>query len=399
MAPIALTFAVLEIADSSPIALGQVLVARSVPLVLFLLIGGVVADRISRSLVLQVSHLLSGLTQGIVAWLVITGQATLGQLIVLEALNGIVTAFTMPAIQGVVPQVVPRSHLQQANAWLAFSRSGLAVIGPAVAGLIVVTSGAGWALAIDALSWLVAAACMLPLALPSRGPLPRGGRTLLRDLSSGWTMFRSITWLWVVVMSFGVLNAIHAGAWLTLGPIIAKGDPAIGEQGWGYAVSSQAVGLLLLTVVMLRVSFRYPLRAGLLAMLGLAVPLLALGLSWPLMALLAASFLAGAGIEVFGISWQTAIHEHVPEDHLSRVAAYDSLGSFIAIPLGPIIFGPLAAMFGTHTVVTWSPVAFVLVIAATLAVPQVRNLTHAPVEMSPGSPGAPNPAHGQQQAS
>ena len=361
MAPVALAFAVLHI-DPSPMALGQVLAARSVPLVLLLLLGGVVADRLSRGLVLQVSHLLSGLTQGLVAVLVITGNATLGQLIVLEAINGMVTAFTMPAITGIVPQVAPRSHLQQANALLAFSRSGLAVIGPAVAGIIVITHGPGWALAVDALSWLVAAACMLPLSLPASartGDVPGKGlgnrrQSVVHDLASGWSQFRSIRWLWVVVAAFGILNLVHAGAWLTLGPAMAVEDEGVGELGWGYAVSAQAVGLLLLTIVMLRLTFRYPLRAGLLAMLGLAAPLLVLGMSWPLIALLAASFLAGAGIEVFGISWQTAIHEHVPEDHLSRVAAYDSLGSFVGIPIGQLAFGPLAATFGTHQVVLLS---------------------------------------------
>ncbi len=381
MAPVALVFAVLEI-ENSPVAVGQVLAARSIPLVLFLLVGGVVADRFSRSLVLQVSHVLSFLTQGLVAVLVLTDRATLSQLIVLEAVNGVVTAFTMPAIQGVVPQVVPRTHLQQANALLAFSRSGLAVLGPTVAGLLVVGVGAGWALAVDALTWLVAAVCMVPLRLPGRSRAVRGRATVLRDLASGWAKFRSMTWLWVVVLAFGVLNAIHAGAWLTLGPLLAVDDPGIGKLGWGYAVSAQAVGLLLLTVVMLRLSFRYPLRAGLLAMLGLAAPLVALGLSWPLIGLLMAAFVAGAGIEVFGISWQTAIHEHVPEDHLSRVAAYDSLGSFVAIPLGQLAFGPLALAFGTQTVVLCSAVAFVLVIFATLAVPQVRNLRHAPLSRS-----------------
>lgn len=376
MAPVALAFAVLQI-DRSPVALGQVLAARSVPLVLFLLIGGVVADRFSRSLVLQVSHLLSGLTQGLVAVLVITGQATLGQLIVLEAINGMVTAFTMPAIIGAVPQVVPRTHLQQANALLAFSRSGMTVLGPTIAGLIVVVWGPGWALAVDALSWLVAGACMLPLALPGRSRPAAGHSSVLRDLGGGWSLFRSIKWLWIVVLSFGALNTINAGAWLTLGPVIAIEDPGIGKLGWGYAVSVQAVGLLLLTVVMLRVTFRYPLRAGLLAMIGLAAPLFALGLSWPMIGLLAASFMAGAGIEVFGISWQTAIHEHVPEDHLSRVAAYDSLGSFVGIPLGQLAFGPLAAAFGTHQVLVWSGVAFMAIIAATLAVPEVRQLTRA----------------------
>ncbi len=373
MAPVALTFAVLAI-ESSPMALGQVLAARSIALVLFLLVGGVIADRFSRSMVLQISHLLSAATQGAVAFLVLTGRASLWQIIVLETANGALTAFTMPAIQGVIPQVVPRAYLQQANALMSFSRSGLTVLGPTFAALLAVTVGPGWGLVVDALSWVIAAACMIPVGLPAPA---RGGPhrpSMLRELASGWSAFTSHTWLWVVVVAFGLLNGIHAGAWLTLGPVIALADPGIGETGWGYALSAQAIGLLLLTLVMLRISFRYPLRAGLVGTLALALPLIVLATGAGVAPLIIAAFLSGAGIEVFGIAWQTAIHENVPEDHMSRVAAYDSLGSFVAIPLGQMAFGPIAAAFGPKPVVGVSAVVFVVVVVLTLAVRPVRDL-------------------------
>lgn len=382
MAPVALTFAVLEISPS-PAALGGVLAARSVALVVFLLIGGVIADRFSRSAVLQISHLLSALTQGAVAALVISGRGQLSQIIALEVLNGAVTAVTMPAIQGVVPQVVPRSHLQQANALLAFSRGGLTILGPTVAALLAVTVGPGWALAVDALTWLAAALCMLRVRLPRPGLAgePRG-MSLLGDLSSGWAEFTSQRWLWGVVLAFGVLNAIHSGAWLTLGPVIALGSPAVGETGWGYALSAQAVGLLLLTVVMLRLRLRHPLRVGMLSMLGMALPLLALGTEPSVPLLVVTSFLAGAGVEVFSIAWQTTIHERVAPSHVARVSAYDMLGSFVAIPIGQTAAGPLAAGFGSREVVLWSAGLFVVVVFLTLAVPEVRGLQGA------GSAGA-----------
>ena len=129
MAPIALAFAVLDLTDSAS-ALGLVLAARTIPMVLFLLLGGVVSDRFSRSTVVRTANVLSALTQGMVAYLVISGHAELWMLIVLEAANGTVAAFTMPAMEGIVPQLAPRSHLQQANALLSFSRAGLNVVGP-----------------------------------------------------------------------------------------------------------------------------------------------------------------------------------------------------------------------------------------------------------------------------
>lgn len=371
MAPVAITFAVLAMHESAA-ALGLVLAARSVPLVLFLLVGGVVADRFSRSGVLVVSHLGSALTQGAAAYLVITGTAQLSQLVVLEALNGVLTAFTMPAILGLVPQVVPRGHLQQANALLAFSRSGLAVLGPSLSALIVVTLGPGWALLADAASWLLAGLFMLKVKVAATVGGPH--ESMLTELRGGWGVFTQSTWLWVVVLACGILNGIHAGAWATLGPVIALRAPDLGERGWGLALSAEAVGLLALTFVMMRCRLRRPLLVGMLSMLALSLPLFVLALSPRLAPLLLTSFVAGGGVQVFMIAWQTAIHEHVPERFMSRVSAYDSLGSFAAIPLGQLAVGPLVASDGIEHVMLAAAVLFVCVVVATLMVPSVRNL-------------------------
>lgn len=174
MVPVALTFAVLHI-DASAGALAQVLGVRTLAMVVFLLVGGVVADRFSRIVVLQVSHVLTCLTQAVAATLIISGHATLTQLTVIEGVNGAVSAFTMPAMMGIVPLVVDRTRLQQANALLSFSRSGLAVIGPAVAGLLVVGVGPGWALAVDALTYAVATVCLFRVGLPGRSRAACGG--------------------------------------------------------------------------------------------------------------------------------------------------------------------------------------------------------------------------------
>lgn len=373
MAPVALVFAVLHITDSAS-ALGQVLAARSIPLVLFLLIGGVICDRFPRRTVLIVAHVLSALTQSAAAVLVITGQAELWHLVVLEALNGATTAFTMPAILGMVPQLVDRAHLQQANALLAFSRSGMAILGPSVAALLVVTVGPGWALLADSLTWLVAAILMVPIRVVEPAAGRGGSLSLLSELRSGWSVFIGATWLWVVVLACGILNAIHAGAWNTLGPLAALQLPAIGERGWGLALSAEAIGLLLVTLVMLRAKIVHPLRWGVPAMTLLALPLLALGAAADLWVLVAAAFLAGAGVQVFMVTWQTAIQENIPERYLSRVSAYDSIGSFAAIPLGQLAVGPIAAGGDVTGVIWWAGWVFVVVLAITLAVPAVRNL-------------------------
>jgi MFS family permease len=370
MAPVALAFAVLDISDSAAV-LGIVLAARSIPMVAFMLLGGVVADRFSRSLVLQVSHLLSALTQGAVAVLLLTGSAEIWSLVVLEALNGTVTAFTFPALNSVVPAVVDRSLLQQANALLALSRNGLYVVGPTVATALVVTVGSGWALAVDALTWLVAAGCMGLLRVPAVGR--QQPTSVLHDLRVGWGEFTSRTWVWLVVVSVGVMNVIIAGVWVTLGPVIAKDSFGIGP--WGWVLSAQSFGLLVMTVLLTRVSLRRPLLAGMVGLLLTALPMLVLGIDPEVVPLVLLSFAAGAGMEVFGIGWSTALQEQVPEEVLSRVFSYDALGSFVAIPVGQLLAGPLAQWLGTREVAVGGAVLYAVVAAATLLSRSVRELS------------------------
>ena len=167
---VALAFAVLEISDS-PSALGAVLAAHSIPMVVFLLLGGVIADRFGRALVIQVGNVLSGVTQLAIAALVLTGTGQLWQLIVLSAINGVVSAMSFPAFASLVPQLVPRDQLQPANALIALQRNALFMLGPAVAGILVVTIGAGWAVAFDGATYLLAALLLVRVKIPP--PLPR----------------------------------------------------------------------------------------------------------------------------------------------------------------------------------------------------------------------------------
>lgn len=380
MAPVALAFAVLGITGSAS-ALGFVLAARTIPLVLFLLFGGVVADRFSRALVIQLSNVLAGLTQTVVAVLFITGTADLWMVIVLEAANGTVSAFSFPAMNGIIPQLTPRSHLRQANALLSFSRGGLAIIGPTVAAVLVETVGSGWAIAADAATWLVAAACMMRVQLPARPPkADQHAGSMIRELRDGWSVFTGTTWLWVVVLAFSVLNAIEAGAWLTLGPAVA--DRTFGAGGWGTVLSAESFGLLLMTVIMLRVGFRFPLRAGMLGMCCMSVPMLMLGLHPAVAPLAVLAFISGAGVEIFSIGWSLAMQENIDEEMLSRASSYDALGSFVAMPVGQIVYGPLGDAFGYRPVLVTSGLVFVAVCLLTLTSRSVRDLRRAPTPIA-----------------
>jgi MFS family permease len=183
MTPVALAFAVLD-AAGRPTDLGVVLACQILPQLTLVLVGGVVADRFPRRAVLLGSHLVAGTTQAAVAAVIVTGHYHLALVAALAAGNGAAEAFASPALRGIVAELVPAGATQRANASLATARNASRIAGPTVSGLLVVTVGAGWSIALDAASFLLAAALLArlrPGAVPAR-PRPH----LVRDLREGW---------------------------------------------------------------------------------------------------------------------------------------------------------------------------------------------------------------------
>jgi MFS family permease len=212
--------------------------------------------------------------------------------------------------------------------------------------------------------------------MPSK-PAPAERSSTLHELREGWTLFRSITWLWVIVLAFGFLNAIHIGAWNTLGPAVAK--DTIGEQGWGFVLSAESIGLLAMTVFLLRVRLRRPLLYGMLGCSLMSVPIIMLGVQPHLLTLIVVTFIAGAGIETFSMGWNLAMQENIDDSMLSRAYSYDALGSFVAMPVGQLLYGPLGEWFGFRDVLLWSGIAYAAIALLALTSRSVRTLDRAPV--------------------
>lgn len=375
MSAVALAFAVLAISDS-PSALGVVLAAGTAPTILFLLVGGVIADRLPLTVVLRVGMVVLAASQGAAAALVITGVAEIWMLVVLEAVNGTALALVFPAMQSITPQLVPRDLLQKAIALQSFSRGALRIVGPTISALLVVGVGAGWALAVDATTWFAAAVILVKVRLPPPAPREEAASTL-GELRQGWDYVRRTTWLWAVVLGFTFLNVIYAGAWLTLGP--ARANETIGPKGWGLVLSAESVGLVVAAVVLLHRPLKRPLFTGMVWTAALAVPLVVLGVYPHVWLMLPVAFVAGIGFDVFGMGWNLAMQEHVPPDMLSRAYSYDALGSYVAIPLGQLAFGPIGAAFGYRDVLVVSAVVYVLICLLVLSSRSVRDLRRVPV--------------------
>jgi hypothetical protein len=182
---------------------------------------------------------------------------------------------------------------------------------------------------------------------------------------------------------------LQVGVITTLGPAIAK--DTIGKGPWGLVLSAEAAGFLLMSVLLLRVSFTFPLRLGMLGLATPAVLMVLLGVHPTTLPLLAAGFLSGMGTEMFGIGWTTALQEHIPLESLSRVSSYDALGSFVAMPLGQILAGPMAGWFGRDNVAVVGGIIFAATSLATLASPSVRNLQRVAVVQPDRVPDEPSP--------
>jgi MFS family permease len=366
---IALAFAVLALPGAGAGELGLVLAARTLANTVVVVGGGVVSDRLPRNVVLVGSSLVQGVSQALTATLVLTGTASVELLIVLAAVYGIGNGLVVPAEVGLVPQTVSASRLQQANALQGLSRNLVSVIGPALGGVLVVVGSPGVALALDAVTFFVAAALFASIRVQHRVATERAG--FFRELREGWQEFTRHTWLWSTVLLFGVSNLVWVGCWVVLGPVVAK-EQLGGAGAWAIVLSAGGLGSIAGGLTALRYRPRRPLLASVLVAWPLLLSLAALGAYAPLPVLAAASFLSGAGIALHLALWFTVFQREVPAHAQSRVSSYDVLGSLVLIPVGMAVAGPVAAAIGVQETI-WAAFAISLVCQLViLLIPSVR---------------------------
>lgn len=374
MAPVALAFAVLELGGTAT-ELGLVLTLAILPQVFFLLAGGVLADRLPRHLLMVGSNVAAGLAQGVAAVLLLTGLAEIWHLAVVAFVRAVASSFFFPAQQGIVPQTVPAEMLQAANALLRLMLNATTIGGAALGGLIVAGPGPGWAIAVDALSYLVAAAVLLPMRV--RAPAHDESESFLQELRHGWRAFRTRTWIWVIVLGFAFTNGAESAALNVLGPIVAK-ESLGGASVWGLVLATQGIGLVAGSLLALRLRPSRPLLVSVSLMVFLAPPLVLLALEAPWPVIAASTLLTGVVIELFTVLWDTALQTHVPNNVLSRVAAWDAIGSIVLIPAAYALVGPVSDAIGVDATL-WACAAIVVVgILAQLLSREVRNLPREP---------------------
>lgn len=369
MAPVALAFAVLKTGNAT--TFGVVLGARILPIVLLLLFGGVFADRLGGRKVMVASDAVRALAQGLFAVLLLIGRPSVGVMAALAVLNGAGEGIFTPSLQALVPRIAGVERLKDANAFLSLTTSAAGITGPALGGLLAAVAGPASVLGFDALTYCVSIGVLIGL---SSVPQPvRERSSLLKELRSGWTEFRSRAWLWTTTLQFCLFNALVWAPFLVLGPVVAR-DRLGGAWAWGLVTAAQCCGSVAASVVVLRrPEPRRPLVAVTIGTLGYAAPpaLLAAGssLTW----VCGAALLAGAA-SGYGSLETAVIQREVPLEAQGRIAAYQYLGAFALGPLGLVAAGPVSGVFGVGHVLAFAAVWQVVTVMVTLAVPSVRGV-------------------------
>jgi MFS family permease len=370
LVPVALAFAVLGIGGSAT-DLGRVFAGSVLARVTLTLVGGVWADRLPRQLVMLSSDLARAASQGTVAALLITERAEVWHLLVASVVYGSAAAFFNPASTGLLPSVVSPNRLQQANALMNLTRGTAYVGGPALSGVLVAGVGSGWVFAIDAATFVASAAFLASLRVPRTAMHVR--KRFLADLTEGWTELRARTWAWACIAFFSIFNLAIAFFYV-LGPVVSEEELG-GASDWGLIMAGAGVGSLLGATLALRVRPRRPLLFGLSLSLMAPLQLFALAGPAPVAMIALAALLGLAAVYVGNALWLTTLQERVPPHALSRVTAYDWMGSELFMPLGYVIAGPLAGALGRDATLLGAGSVLALASLAVVSVPSVRNLS------------------------
>lgn len=371
VSPIALAYGVLSLPGADGKDLSIVMAARFVPLLGFMLFGGVIADRFQRNRLVGGSDMLGSFLAAVSAISLIAGFSSVWLLATMGALFGILNAIWWPAMSGVLPEILPKEKLQEGNAVIGLMTNFGYIFGTLAGGILVATVGAGWGLLADAISFFIAGAIVW--MLPIIGKVKDESPGILHDLVVGWKEFISRSWVIAMVFAFALINMAFESMLSVLGPLNFS-DPKIGPREWSYNLAGLSVGMLIGGIWILKVKVRKPLFLAMILIAISAVWDFALAFDLPISYTIVASIFSGISLEVFMVTWNTSLQSHVPEESYSRVSSYDTLGSYGIAPLGIVFAGPLAMHFGVNNILFVTGATTLLAATLSLLVKSVREL-------------------------
>ena len=382
---VALSFAVLEVTrsaahpDGNAAAVSFVLAAQLAPMLVFTLVGGILADRFRPQRVMMAANLSAAAGEGLAALMMFTHAANTWNLLVAALLMGTGGALFYPSSQSLTPRLVPEEAMQAASSLSRLAQSSMLMIGSAAGGVLVSVLGPGWAMGLDGVLLLLGTTPLLRITVTALERTAEKAPGMLHELHEGWAEVRSRTWLWAVIACYAAVLAGWFGGFFVLGPEVAKARLG-GAAAWATIVSCDGLGILLGGIAGLVYQVKRPMFVGTILTFAFALPPIVMGLGGPLWAISAVSVLAGFSGEYFMILWTVALTRHIPQDKLARVYSYDALGSLSASPLGDLVAGPAANAVGTKAVQLGAGAVIIGATGLTFMSSQVRHLrADAPV--------------------
>ncbi|MER5478535.1 MFS transporter [Streptomyces sp. NPDC002734] len=390
MLPVALAAGLLQHGYGAG-AVGLAMASTAGSFAALVVFGGVLADRFDARRLMIGADLVRLVTQALAAVLFFTGQVVLWQICLIGALNGVAAAVFQPGVAGTVPRLA--TDVQGANGAIGTAEAGAQLLGPAFAGVLVAFASPGGVFVAHAATYGVGALCLVLLRLP---PLPRrktaAGRVVaafLADLAEGWREFRSRTWMWGVILIWCLMMVASWGPTIPL--VAAEVVREHGAGSYGLVNSAFGAGTVIGGLVAFRLRPRRMLRAGGVAIAAFACFPAVVGAGLEVPAMAAGAVVAGAGRAFWAVMWATTVQTQVPAAVLNRIHAYEVAGSLAMVPVGQSLAGPAAELFGADQVLLAAGAAALVVSAALLAVPAVRNLPRADRPAVRGGPAAPVP--------
>ena len=374
LSPIALAYGVLSLPGADGSDLSIVMGARYLPLIIFMLVGGVFADRFQRNRIVGGSDIIGSALVAVSAISLIAGFSSVLLLAVMGALFGVLNALWWPAMSGVLPEILPKEKLQEGNAIIGLMSNIGVVFGTLLGGVIVTLTSPGWALLIDGASFFIAGLIVWNLKLDAKSRIESPG--IIHDLRVGWHEFISRSWLVTMVISFAFINMAFDSMITILGPLNFS-DLETGPRHWSYNLAGLTIGMMIGGVVVLKFKFKHPLLVSMILVAISGIWDFALAFDLSLAICIAAGIFSGIAVEIFLVTWSTSMQTHIPEESFSRVNAYDSLGSYGFAPLGIIIAGPLAEAFSVNSILIATGSITLLASAVALSVKSVRTLSNA----------------------
>ena len=374
LSPIALAYGVLSLPGADGSDLSIVMGARYLPLIIFMLFGGVFADRFQRNRIVGGSDIIGSGLVAVSAISLIAGFSSILLLAVMGALFGFLNALWWPAMSGVLPEILPKEKLQEGNAIIGLMSNIGVVFGTLLGGVIVTLTSPGWALLIDGATFFIAGLIVWNLKLDAKSRIESPG--ILDDLRVGWREFISRSWVVTMVIAFAFINMAFDSMITILGPLNFS-DPETGPRDWSYNLAGLTIGMMIGGIIVLKFKFKHPLFVSMILVAISGVWDFALAFDLSLAISIAAGIFSGIAVEIFLVTWSTSMQTHIPEESFSRVNAYDSLGSYGFAPLGIIIAGPLAEAFSVNSILFATGSITLLASVVALSVKSVRTLSNA----------------------